>query len=223
MKDLFVPPSGGQEVSNEQRHLESNRKKWKRWAGVADSNGRLYEYLRQAQAAVLRQASISENKNFLDIGCGTGWAVGEAARMAGYKGSFYGVDLSEDMISKARTNFKSYENITFFTANAEDIPLPGGIFDTIICTNSFHHYLRPVTVINEMSRLLKPGGKLYILDPVSDTLIVRIADRIIRFIEPQHVKIYSSIEYRDMMTAAGLKYTGTIPSIKGEKIQTAEK
>ncbi len=56
---------------------------------------------------------VKENIHFLDIGCGTGWAVGEAAKLVDYKGMFYGVDLSPKMIEKAKSNFRGKDNFHF--------------------------------------------------------------------------------------------------------------
>jgi ubiquinone/menaquinone biosynthesis C-methylase UbiE len=202
---------------NESRHIELNKAKWDKWAETADGKGRMYDYLRSAQLNVISMLDVREKMNFLDIGCGTGWAIGQAARLIDFKGLFYGVDLSEKMIKKAADNFKEYPNFHFITANSESIPLEDNLFDIIICTNSFHHYLHPDKAMNEISRLLKQGGRIYILDPAADSLIIKIVDKIIKIFEPGHVKIYSSEEFRVMMSEAGLKYIGN------EKIQTSEK
>ena len=207
----------------ESDHISSNRKKWDKWAESADGKGLLYDYLRKAQSNVISILDIKENNTFLDIGCGTGKAVGLAAKAAGYKGSFYGIDLSEAMIEKARTNFLQQENIHFIQCNAVSIPLNDNSFDFIICTNSFHHYLHPEKVMNEIFRLLKSGGKVFILDPAADSWIYKVADKIIKYVEPQHVKMYSSKEYEAFMTAEGLRYCGYRIITGKQKIQTGIK
>lgn len=202
---------------NELKHIEINKEKWDRWSQTADGSGRMYEYLRKAQARIIELADVRENINFLDIGCGTGWALGQAAKAAGYKGSFYGVDLSSKMIDKARENFSGMNNFHFITASSDSIPLNDNLFDIIICTNSFHHYLHPEKAMKEIHRLLRPCAKIYILDPTADSLLIKIADKIIRLIEPAHVKIYSTEEFKDLMTAVGITYAGN------QKIQGQEK
>ncbi len=204
---------------NEEKHRRSNLSKWNRWAQSADGRGWRYEYLRKAQAYVIGLAAISQNVNFLDIGCGTGHAVGLAAEKAGYTGNFYGVDISERMIEKARQNFRQHCNIRFIKSSSEAIPLQGNFFDTIICTNSFHHYLHPEKAMSEMYRLLKPDGRAFILDPVSDIWVIKAVDLLIGAIEPAHVRFYSSEEYRSLMTGAGLLYEGYVPGIMRQKVQ----
>jgi ubiquinone/menaquinone biosynthesis C-methylase UbiE len=207
----------------ESEHIEANRQKWDKWAETADGGGPLYEYLRKAQSNVISILDIKEYNTFLDIGCGTGWAVGLAAKAAQYKGSFYGIDLSEAMIEKAKSNFKDHDNLHFIQCNSESIPLNNNSFDLIICTNSFHHYLHPEKVMGEIFRLLKTGGKVFILDPAADSWLYKLADKIIKIFENQHVKIYSSKEFGAFMTDAGLKYTGyKIVGVK-QKVQIGEK
>ena len=207
----------------ESRHIELNKAKWNKWSKSADGKGILYEYLRSAQLSVISMAGIKENINFLDIGCGTGWAVGEAAKAADYKGSFFGVDLSEGMIGKAEEKFSNHVNLYFIQGNSESIPLESSFFDVIICTNSFHHYLHPSSAMQEISRILKPGGKIYILDPAADSWFIKIIDKIIKIFEPQHVKIYSSDEFKRFMLEAGLKYNGYKLIERKQKVQVGEK
>jgi ubiquinone/menaquinone biosynthesis C-methylase UbiE len=207
-------------IMTESDHIEANRKKWDKWAETADGKGLLFEYLRKAQSNVISIMDIREDKSFLDIGCGTGWAVGLAAKAAGYKGSFYGVDLSEAMIEKAKTNFKDNDNIHFIQCNSEAIPLNDNSFDYIICTNSFHHYLHPEKVMSEIFRLMKRGGEIYILDPAADNWLYKLVDKVIRVFESQHVKMYSSKEFEALMSAAGLKYSGYEIVTGNQKVQT---
>ena len=205
------------------KHIRLNEAKWNKWSETADGKGWLYDYLRRAQLSVISLLDIKENMNFLDIGCGTGWAVGQAARLAGNKGSFYGVDLSSGMIEKAKENFKDRTNFHFIQSNAESIPLNDNFFDNIICTNSFHHYLHPEMAMDEIHRLLRTGGKIYILDPTADYWFIKIIDKIIKLIEPGHVKIYSTKEFESLLINAGLKYIGCKKTITREKVHIGEK
>jgi ubiquinone/menaquinone biosynthesis C-methylase UbiE len=207
----------------ESEHIRLNEQKWDKWAPVADGKGWKYEYLRNAQNHVIELINLQENVNFLDIGCGTGWAVAQAAKKVNGKGAFYGIDISIKMIEKAMENYSDRNIFHFFKANSESISLPDDFFDTIICTNSFHHYLNPDKVMAEIHRLLRTGGKIYILDPTADYWIIKVVDKILTIIEPEHVKIYSSKEFRNLMTNAGLTYAGCHIIDKQHKIQIGEK
>ena len=131
--------------------------------------------------------------------------------------------MSPRMIEKAIANFKDRNNFRFIRSSAESIPLEDNLFDIIICTNSFHHYLHPAKAMKEIFRLLKVGGKIYILDPTSDFWLVKVIDIIIKLIEPQHVKIYSSKEFKELMLGAGLKYKGYEIVKPQQKVQIGEK
>ena len=63
--------------------------------------------------------------------------------------------------------------------------------------------------MKEIHRLLKTGGKIFILDPTADTWFIKIIDKIIKLFEPQHVKIYSSDEFKNLIIGAGLEYSGS--------------
>ena len=210
-------------MTSESKHIERNRKKWDRWAKSLDSNSMRSRFLRDGQRRVVELLELNEGDYFLDIGCGTGWAVRLAAETVNYHGFFYGVDLSEKMIEKANQNFEGKENFHFIKADSRAIPLDGGKFDAIICTHSFHHYIDPQAVVNEIYRLLKPGGKVFVLDPTVDSVFGRVIDIIIRFVQPEHVKMYSTGEFMRFFEAAGLSYirTETIRSV--EKIHVGEK
>ncbi len=210
-------------MKNELEHQRLNEAKWDAWAKSLDGKGWKYDYLRRAQAFVISLLNTTENINFLDVGCGTGWAIGEAAKAANGKGNFYGVDLSSKMIEKAKENFNGRTNFHFVQANVESIPLEGNFFDIVICTNSFHHYLHPEKALNEIFRLLKNGGKVYILDPTADTWLSKVADRIIQFLEPEQVKLYSTEEFQKLFYQAGLKNPTSKVFNAHHKVHIAEK
>lgn len=211
-------------MSHESEHTKLNEAKWDRFSEKIEGKGWRYEFLHQAQRETVALLDLKENVNVLDIGCGTGGATYQAAHRVNNAGQFYGIDLSSKMIEKAKENFRQNENFHFLKANAESIPLDSAFFDVVFSTNSFHHYLHPDKALAEIHRLLKSGGKVYIEDPTADYLVARMADRIMRWREPEHVKLYSTKEFRGLFTKAGLKYvrTATIGSWH-QKVHIAEK
>ena len=210
-------------MKSELEHLLLNEKRWDKWAENYDKKSLLQDKLRQAQRSVIYILDVNENINFLDVGCGTGYAIGEAAKLVNGKGEFYGIDLSSKIIEKAKDNYRDKSNFHFIKANVESIPLNDNFFNIIICTYSFHHYLNPDKALKEIYRLLKKGGKVYILDPTSDKWYVNVINKIIKLFEPEHVKKYSTAEFRLLFQNAGLKYSFS-KEIKGnDKVHIAEK
>ena len=210
-------------MDKDSRHLELNLAKWNGWARSIDRMNFRKEYLRKAQSDVVRLLNITEGVRFLDVGCGPGWAVEEAANLAGNNGEFYGVDLSPLMIEKAKKDYAGRANFHFIVANAESIPLESASFNVVICTNSFHHYLHPERAMAEFHRLVIPGGKLYMLDPTSDRAIVRLADKLIRLVQPEHVKLYNTEEFRQLFEGAGFRHSSIESSVTSHRIQIGEK
>lgn len=185
-------------------HNRLNNTKWNRRSRTYDK-GR-FHYFRYMQKKVISQAKIGKEANFLDLGCGTGWAVRYVANLLQGKGTFIGIDISPGMIEKAKENSIGLKNISFIQASAEDIPLGNNFFTIIICTNSFHHYLHPQKVLGEVRKVLKEKGRLYILDVTADDFFTKWIDVRIRKKEKEHVQFYSTKHYNKMFSEVGLKY-----------------
>lgn len=196
MRDLFA-------------HNTANEKKWSQRSLTFDELR--YGYFRILQRMLIALAQIQPQASFLDLGCGTGWAVRHAARLCGGKGRFIGVDLSHGMITRARRNSYGNPRVEFCQASAEGLPFESEIFYTIICSNSFHHYYWPEAALTEIKRVLKPHGRIYILDVTSDDPFVRWIDQRTREREKEHVRYYSTGEYVRMFSRVGLKHIHSHP------------
>ena len=210
-------------MESEAKLKQLNSEKWNKWADSYDNKSWSTSRLRDAQHKLVSLLHIKENVSFLDVGCGTGFAVGEAAKSANFKGQFYGIDMSPKMIEKAKTNF-SGKDFHFLEANSESIPLNDNFFDIIICTNSFHHYLHPDKAVKEMHRLLKKGGRVSILDiTVPDGWLGRVLSKLHKMLEPEQVKLYSMKEFQQLFENAGLRYVTSQKIGMGMNVHIAEK
>jgi len=87
----------------------------------------------------------------IDLGCGTGLST---MVWQGKADHIIGVEPSADMLAAARENLP---NIAFVQAFSDNTGLADGIADIITCSQSFH-WMEPVSTLNEIARLLKPGG-----------------------------------------------------------------
>ena len=205
-------------------HNKANEQKWDIWArdGILDNGLRSF-YFRYCQKSVISIANLQRNANFLDLGCGIGWAVCYAANLLKEQGNFVGIDISEGMIAKAKESALSFKNVSFYKASSEELPLESNFFDSIICTNSFHHYLNPIKVLTEVKRILKPKGRIYILDATADNFLVKWLDGRERKKDKTHRGFYSTVEYKNMSSQSGLKYIQWKPIMLLLKVQIAEK
>lgn len=201
-------------------HIRANEKRWDSWAGTYDN--KRFDFFRSFQKKAVELTQLKEGQSFLDIGCGTGFAVGYAASLTGDKGYFCGIDLSSKMIEKAIENSQGFHNVHFYKANVESMPFEDNTFDAAICTNSFHHYIDPVKALKEIRRVLKPGGRIHILDATTDDLTIRLVEKFIMSWQRSHVKLYSTDEFRELFKKSVLEYVGTT-AVGPMKVHTGEK
>lgn len=185
-------------------HLLSNQRKWDRRAATYED--RRFDYFRIVQRMLLSMVPAAGEARILDVGCGTGWAVRRAAGRLSKGGMCVGLDLSEGMARQAVRRSAGLANARFGRANAEEIPLRGEYFHAVLCSFSFHHYVRPGKTLQEIRRVLMPQGRVYILDVTADDPFTRFLDGRVRRNEKEHVRFYGTAEYRAMFAAAGLRH-----------------
>ncbi len=190
---------------NPTEHIKSNEIKWNRRSKTYDL--KIFHYFRWMQKKVVDHLNIKPNSHFLDIGCGTGWAVYYVANKLKDKGYFVGVDISEGMIDKAYQKSDGFKNMQFIKSSADELPFENDYFDYVICTNSFHHHPNPEKSVGEISRVLKNGGQVYILDVTNDNLLANLLEKYFKFTEKEHVKFYNSGEFIKMFLSVGLRPT----------------
>ncbi|HET7100515.1 MAG TPA: class I SAM-dependent methyltransferase [Terriglobia bacterium] len=99
----------------------------------------------------------------LDVACGPGALV--LALAPGIKYA-YGMDLTGEMLRMARQfqAEKRVANVAFIRGEGERIPCLDGTFDLVSCQYAFHHIPRPELVLQEMIRVTKPGGRIFVDD-----------------------------------------------------------
>ena len=98
----------------------------------------------------------------LDVGTGPGVLLVELARRRPDL-TVTGVDLSADMVAAATRNLRE-SGATAKVASVTDLPFPDGSFDLIVSSLSLHHWDEPAAAVPELSRVLRPGGRLLIYD-----------------------------------------------------------
>lgn len=152
--------------------------------------------------------ALDKKDKIIDIGCGAGGLSRKLAKIV-TEGEVVGLDISEGYIKKLKQSIErdrsgNYKNLEFRLASAEDIPYPDDYFDCAVSSASFSFWSKPEKGLEEIGRVLKPGGKLYIVDvykeePLSTTVGAKIFSRFSAY----KTNFYSSQEFREFFERAG--------------------
>ena len=108
----------------------------------------------------LRKYGLRPSDKLLDVACGTGLVAVEAARVMGSAAAITGLDPSEGMLAVARKKIPAH----FVVGRAEELPFPDNTFDFLTMGYALRHVTNLEQTFREYDRVLKPGGKLLILE-----------------------------------------------------------
>lgn len=116
-------------------------------------SGKFYKLL-------LSQVKLKRGEIVLDVGCGTGTILKSLSRFSEFDG--YGIDIEENMIREAKLKCPQ---MNIQVSNSTNTPFNDKKFDIITSCMAYHHFSDKKGFAREASRIIKPGGHLYIADP----------------------------------------------------------
>ena len=118
---------------------------------------------------LMEQMRLPPSGSLLDVSCG----AGEAVRLAAKRGlTATGIDISEVVARAAFRNVKPLGSIS--VSAGEHLPFPDQSFDFVTNFGSLEHFVDPASGVREMARVLRPGGRAFVLLPNTFSLLANV-------------------------------------------------
>jgi arsenite methyltransferase len=175
------------------------REEFNRWAEAGRGEEMERHHLDITEKTV-RMMGLRPGERVLDLGCGAGWATRILARLVGEGpegfGQVVGIDISDQMVRRARSASREFDNVMFCVGSAQQIPWEENFFDKVLSVESFYYYPDQERALAELFRVMAPRGWLYIL-----INLYRDNPYSLRWVEELQVPVHarSEQEYLDML------------------------
>jgi ubiquinone/menaquinone biosynthesis C-methylase UbiE len=155
-------------------------------------------------AKLIALARVNEHDICLDVGTGAGHT---AAALAQSAKKVYGFDIAEGMLKAAREGYRYLENLEFIVGSSEETGFPDSTFDIITARHTLHHHPSMPRTLAEFKRVLKPNGRLIIVDEITPSETVNDwYHRLEVTRDPTHLRAYYESEWKTFIKDAGLTW-----------------
>ena len=121
---------------------EQMRREFNEWAEAGKGEEMEHHHINITQQT-LALMKLKPGEKVLDLGCGAGWASRLLAQLVGggeRPGQVVGLDVSDEMIRRARANSTDLDNVLFVVGSAAQIPWEENFFDKVLSVESFYYY-----------------------------------------------------------------------------------
>ena len=184
---------------------------------VSFASGDFYDRQTQDTAHLIRILSfinIEDGMKLLDLGTGSGYLSFPIAK--NHPGcDVAGLDIVSTALEANRTRARKegIPNLSFVCYDGIDFPFEAGVFDLVVTRYALHHFPDIEHSISEVSRVLKPGGKLFISDPCPNACDTeRFVDDYMQLKKDGHIKFYTMEEWKDICGRHGLAFADSFQS-----------
>jgi len=160
----------------------------------------------------LAQKISDENIQILDVCVGTANSAIVVAKKNS-NNNIIGIDLSEDMIAVAKRKLKKqkFSNISFLQMDATAMTFTDNYFDIVMISFGLHelNYELMIKILNEINRVLKKDGKLYIIDYGKEDTSVRklLLWLCLKLFEPKHMSEFLKYNWKEILKKTGFNIT----------------
>lgn len=148
--------------------------------------------------------ACASRSRVLDVGCGEGH-ISEAIRQVSGVESVVAIDYA---LTAVICGSRSYPQIEFSVGNAYSLPFAPAYFDVVVCNNLWEHVPDPLTLLNSLSRVLRPGGSLIISTPSRfhfGNLLRILRGRRPEMMSSHHVTEYTVGQVREQLSFGGFE------------------
>ncbi|MBI3944924.1 MAG: methyltransferase domain-containing protein [Armatimonadetes bacterium] len=118
----------------------------------------------QDPAVLIRDLGVCPGMVCVDIGAGTGFCSQPLADAVGPTGHVYALDIHPEMVARLAARFSGAANVSVRRSEESRLPLADGTADLALLVNVFHELADPAAILAEVRRVLRPDGRLAVLD-----------------------------------------------------------
>ncbi len=166
---------------------------------ASEYDERWSDYIASSTRQTVRRLSLSAGDRLLDVGCGTGVLLEQVlARWPSLRAA--GTDLSRQMLAIAQRRLG--DRIPLVRSDVDYLPFATHSFDVAVSSSSLHYWPDPARAIAEITRVLRPGGRLVITDWCGDYLTCRLLGLGLRLTGRAHERAYRSAELARLLENA---------------------
>ncbi len=136
-----------------------------------------YQFYKERSIELLH---LHPGESVLDVGCGAGGVAIAISEITGREGRTIGLDSSEVMVAEARLRARdSGLPAQFVVGDAHSLPFDDDSFDACRADRVLQHLERPLEALQEMARVTRLGGRVLVVDPDYETLVIDVPERVI--------------------------------------------
>jgi ubiquinone/menaquinone biosynthesis C-methylase UbiE len=152
---------------------------------------------------ILRAAQPIPSDEALDVACGPGTLACGLARVTRRA---TGIDLTPAMLEQARRtqSDRGIANVSWQQGDVTSMPWPNASFDIVTCRFAFHHFPEPLTVLREMRRVCRPGGRVVVTDSCPAGGKADAFNAMEKMRDPSHTRALPEEDMRAIFREAGL-------------------
>jgi ubiquinone/menaquinone biosynthesis C-methylase UbiE len=184
-------------------HNDLIRDQFTRQAGVFNAAGTITN--QQALQMIVEAAQAGPEDTVLDLACGGGIVV---CAFAPHVKHATGLDVTPAMLEQSRqlAERKKLTNVTWKQGDVTALPFGDASFSIVVTRFSFHHFLDPLSVLKEMTRICAPGGRVVVVDMYCSEDPAKAVEwnRLEKLRDPSHVRCLTLSELKLLFAKVGL-------------------